>query len=78
MNANSQGAKTPGGEKPWGYEVRIVFNNGDAPKIFHKQGSLAKVHLWAVMKPNHYTHTILGSYTREQWIRCFGDSRLRS
>ena len=64
-------------DKPWGYDVRIFFNNNQPPKIFHKQGTLAAVGRWARMKANHDRHEIVESYTRKQWLACFGDGRER-
>lgn len=64
-------------DKPWGYDVLIFFNNGKPPKLFHKQGTLVNVSRWATLKPNHSAHTIGDSYTRKQWLACFGDARGR-
>jgi hypothetical protein len=62
---------------PWGYDVEVYFNNGNPSKTFHKAGTIAEVKRWAILKPNHERHEIGESYTREQWIRCFGDGRLK-
>jgi hypothetical protein len=64
-------------DKPWGYDVTIYFNNAMQPKTFHKQGTRAAVERWARLKANHDRHEIGESYTRRQWLNCFGDGRDR-
>lgn len=62
-------------EKIVGYDVRIQFHNGDV-KDLHKKGSERAVDLWAMLKSGHRSHQILGTYTREQWKRVWGEGRM--
>jgi hypothetical protein len=63
-------------DRTWGYEVEIYFHNGTSKK-FNKQGTAAAVRRWAILKTNHKSHDLLNTYTRRQWIACFGDGRVR-
>lgn len=59
-----------------GYDVKIYFNNGMPPKNFHKKGRESAVHRWAVLKRNHCSHQIVGTYTHEQWVAVWGEGRM--
>lgn len=75
MNATNPKPK----EKPWGYDVTIEFQKGAQryTEEHHKQGSESKVRRWALMKPHARAVLELRPYTREEWIRAWGDGRLR-
>lgn len=64
-------------DQPWGHDVEIDFSNGPT-KRFSKQGSLATVNRWAILKSNHTAHRIVGTYTRRQWIAAHGDGRIKT
>ncbi len=66
--------------KPWGYDVLIEISKGMVSselKRFHKQGSESKVRRWAALKTGFIRVVGLEPYTREEWIRVYGDGRIR-
>lgn len=66
--------------KPWGYDVIIEVRKGmvaSEEKRFHKQGSESRVRKWAALKTGFIRVVSLDPYTREEWIRVYGDGRIR-
>lgn len=65
---------------PWGYDVIIEVMKGmvaSEEKRFHKQGSESRVRKWAALKTGFIRVVRLEPYTREEWIRVYGDGRIR-
>jgi hypothetical protein len=65
----------PTSDKIVGYDVVIYYNDG-TKKSFHKKGSEAAVNRWAILKIGHTRHELTGTYTREQWLRTWGEGRM--
>lgn len=65
--------------KPWGFDVVVEFRGpeGFVTKTLHKQGSETAVRRWAMLKPHAVRVVSVSPYTREQWIRVWGDGRVR-
>lgn len=64
-------------EKPWGYDVRVTYNNNDPPKTLHTRArSPAAARRWAMLKRNVATAVVGEPYTKEQWVRVWGEGRM--
>lgn len=78
QDSHAEGAGGAETEKPWGFDVLVYFNNGKPAEGFHTSKKTAKAAIrWGMMKPNAKEVVITGNYTREQWIRVWGDGRIR-
>jgi hypothetical protein len=64
-------------EKPYGYDVTVVFSDGTT-KTFHKVGRESAVRRWAMMKPCASKIYKLDPYTFEEWCRVYGDPRVKN
>ena len=65
-------------DRPYGYSYKVRFhpNSGIPDKIFRKKGSERSVRRAGLLKRNSIEVFDLEPYTREQWLRCFGEGRM--
>jgi hypothetical protein len=64
-------------EKVYGWEVEVEFNNGKPHQKFHFVGSLNTAKRKAMLKSNALHVYPVQSFTKPQWIRCYGDPSIR-
>jgi hypothetical protein len=57
--------------------VSVTYNNNDPPKTLHTRArSPAAARRWALFKRNVETAVVSDTYTREQWVRVWGEGRM--
>jgi hypothetical protein len=63
-------------EKPYGYEVVAQMSDG-SQKMFHYVGTIGQAKRKTVLRP-HVRQVISATpVTWEQWLRAYGDPRIR-
>ncbi|MDB6111286.1 MAG: hypothetical protein JWR69_3036 [Pedosphaera sp.] len=76
VNKARKNAASMASDKPWGWDISVTFRDGTNQR-FSKSGSATRCKSWGMNKPQAVAVALLESYTRQQWIRAFGDGRMR-